>query len=1026
MKKRLLKLTCLIMLLTGSVYAQKVTGKVTSETDGTPMPGVSILLKGTSTGTATDSDGSYTLNVSDLSNGTLVFSFIGFVTKEVPTQGRSVVDVALAEDATQLSEVVVTALGISREAKTLTYATQTVKASQLVEVRDANNMLNSLSGKVANIQINQGSGGVGSGARVVMRGNRSIQQSNNALIVVDGVPITNNTNGAAGSDFGSVQGSDGASNINPDDIESLTVLRGASAAALYGSQAGNGVILITTKKGKAGAISVNINSGITTEKAFSLPALQNEYGQGVGGVLNSSQGASWGAQMTGQSFTGHMGESRPYSAQADNVKDFFRTGVSLNNSIGVSGGSDKMQTYLSYTNNKIQGIVPKNDMNRHTINLRISNQVSKKFSIDSKVTYISQEIKNRPRTGEENAPVSNIFQIPRNVSIEDAQNSDAVNNIGVSVPTTWPSTQASIYQNPYWMINRTAINEDRDRIMGFLSAKYDITDWLNIKGRANIDKLSDQGEEWYSQGTILYAPNGGTYNTSKINTTQQWYDLMLEGKNTLTSDFKIDYRVGTIFYDTRTDWLNNNANGLNVTNKFSLNFASAPSVGQNSSQIQTQSLFGQFTLAFKESIFIDGSLRNDWDSRLPSPYSFSYPSIGVSAIISDLVELPSAISFLKLNSSYSVVGNGGAAQVRLNTYGYQQGAGNGFIQRSPTLAIPDLKPELVKNLEFGFDSKFIDNKLGISFTYYKSNSTNQLLSLSLPPASGFSTQYFNAGNIQNTGIEVVINATPMKTSSLTWDIAFNLGSNKNKIIELSKDVKIFFLGGGFGRSATPVVKEGGSYGDLVAFKWLTDASGNYQVNAAGLPRETIAQEFIGSFNPKAILGLTNTLTYGDFTLRALVDGRVGGIIVSGSEMNMAFNGTPEITATNRKVEDGWKLNSSAPTITSQQFWQTVSGGRYGWGEFFAYDATNFRLRELSLGYNIPVPSSISVKARLAVVARNLFFLYRGSSILDIPGLPKRKMSFDPDMALGNGNYQGIQYYTLPSTRSLGVNLQLTF
>jgi hypothetical protein len=270
----------------------------------------------------------------------------------------------------------------------------------------------------------------------------------------------------------------------------------------------------------------------------------------------------------------------------------------------------------------------------------------------------------------------------------------------------------------------------------------------------------------------------------------------------------------------------------------------------------------------------------------------------------------------------------------------------------------------------------------------------------------------------------VLNATPVKTGKLTWDILFNLGRNKNKIVELSEAVKIFYLGGGFGRSATPVVEEGGSYGDLVAYKWAKDASGNYQVNASGLPVVTTAQESIGSFNPKATMGITNTLTYGAFTIRALVDGRIGGVIVSGSEMNMAFNGTPEVTSTHR--EGGWSLTGSSPEITAQQFWQTVSGGRYGWGEFFAYNATNFRLRELSIGYNIPLPSSVPVKARIAAVARNVFFLYRGSSLMDIPGIGTRKMSFDPDMALGNGNYQGIQYYSLPSTRSLGVNLQLTF
>jgi TonB-linked SusC/RagA family outer membrane protein len=417
MKKRLLKLTCLFMLLSVSVYAQRIAGTVTSASDGAPMPGVSVLVKGTTTGTATDSDGAFVLNSSD-ANGTLVFSFIGYVTKEVPLQGRTQIDVQLSEDATQLSEVVVTALGISRETKTLVYATQQVKPTQLVEVKDANNVLNSLQGKVANAVITQGSGGPGSGARIVLRGNRSIQGSNNALIVVDGVPITNGTNGTISSDFGGLQGSDGASNINPDDIESMTILRGASAAALYGSAAGNGVIVITTKRGAKDRVSVTINSGVTTETPFVLPNFQNSYGQGNSGVFSATSGESWGAKLDGSSKASWMGENRPYSAQEDNVRDFFRTGVTLNNSIGISGGSEKMQTYLSYTNNSVQGILPKNDLTRHAINLRVSNQIGKKFKTDAKLNYILQNTDNKYETGESAlSPTLTIYQIPRNVSV---------------------------------------------------------------------------------------------------------------------------------------------------------------------------------------------------------------------------------------------------------------------------------------------------------------------------------------------------------------------------------------------------------------------------------------------------------------------------------------------------------------------------------------------------------------------------------------------------------------------------------
>jgi len=1048
MKKRLLKLVMLLWLTGAAAYAQTVvSGKVISAADGAPIPGVSILVKGTSTGTSSDAEGKYSLNVPDAGSNVLVVSFIGFTTQEVAIGGKTLLDISLEEDITQLNEVVVTALGIERSAKTLVYATQSVKTSSLTEVRDANNVLNSLQGKVVNAQINQGSGGPGSGARIVLRGNRSIQGSNNALIVVDGVPINNNSGPPssnstnATNDFGSVQSSDGASSINPDDIESMTILRGASAAALYGSQAGNGVIVITTKKGTKENVSVTINSGIQTDTPFQLPDVQNQYGQGSGGQINTATGASWGAKMDGQSFTTVMGDTRSYSPQKNNIRDFFRTGVTLNNSVGVSGGSAKMQTYLSYTNNKTQGIIPHNDLTRHTINLRISNQISEKLSTDAKVTYINQVIENRPRTGEENAPVIDVYQMPRSMSNADAKNYQAPNSLGVQQPTAWPSTLSSIYQNPYWMVNNTSINEHRDRIMGFISAKYKFTSWLNVTGRANLDKTTDLGDVRYQDGTILWtnSGNGGYFGKSTTTATQQWYDLILEGENKLSNDFKLSYHVGGIWQDTRIDFDNGTTQGLQIPNVFSTNFAANPTLTSASTGQRTQSIFGQFSLAFKEGIFLEGSLRTEWDSRLPSPYYLKYPSVGLSGVISDLVTLPNAISFLKANINYAEVGNGGLPQLRTPVWNFSQGAGNGNLARSTTEAIPALSPEIVKSLEFGVDAKFLGDRVGITATYYESKTTHQLLKVSVPIAIGYIDQYINAGQIDNHGLEIVLNGTPIKSEKFTWDVGLNFGMNRNKIVSLAPNSPIFYLGGnaGNGRTATPVVQVGGRYGDLISKKWKQDSEGRHIVDANGLPVGTDDQTYLGNFNPKALLGLTNSFTFGRFSARVLIDGRVGGVILDGTEMNLAFSGISKVTEKHRD-DNSWTLggvNESGTvvekTITPQQFWSagsnSTSGQRYGVGEFFAYNATNFRVRELSVGYSIPVPSVFFIKsARISFIARNLFWLYRGSSLLDIPGIGKRKLQIDPDMALGNGNYQGVQYATLPSTRSLGFNVKLTF
>lgn len=1024
---------CLLLLFASSASAQTrtITGKVTSSIDKAAIVGASVVVKGGTGGTTTGPDGSFSIKASQ-GNVTLQISYVGYTAQEISVPaGKDNIEITLA-GAGQMEGVVVTALGITRQAKSLVYATQSVKASELIEARDPNNVVNSLQGKVANALITQGSGGPGSGARIVLRGNRSIQGSNNALIVVDGVPISNGTNGTASSDFGSVQGSDGASSINPDDIESVTVLRGASAAALYGSQAGNGVIVITTKKGKKDRTSVTVNSGFAVENAFSLPQFQNTYGQGNGGSLSGSSGESWGAKMTGQSFTNHLGEQSTYTAQPNNVKDFFRQGISLNNSIGITGGSEKMQTYFSYTNNNVQGIIQKNDMKRHTVNLRITNQVSSRFTTDAKVTYVNQEIKNRPRTGEENAPVINIYNVARNYRTADLQRYEQLNNVGIPAPTNFPSTLSSIYQNPYWVVNRTSINESRDRLIGFLSAKFKITDWLTLSGKANLDKTLDKGDNSVNEGTILWSQAGGAFSTNDIRVTEQWYDAMLEGNNNITDDIKVNYRVGTIYQDSRYDATFASANGLNITNKFSMNFAKAPSVGQGYSQVQTQSAFAQANFSMKDAIYVDLSLRNDWDSRLPAPHNFLYPSAGVSAVLSDLMKLPSGLSFLKASVNYAEVGNGGRFGLLKSVYNYGQGAGNGFLQISSTLPLPGLKPEIVKNLEFGVEARILQNRLGITATYYKSNSFNQLLQVALPVATGFARQYINAGNIQNSGVEFVITGTPIRQKNLTWDVNLNVALNRSKVVELSEEVKIFYLGGGFGRSATPVVEEGKQYGDLLGFKWDTDAKGNRIVDAQGKPVLTGEQEFIGNFNPRATVGLSNTFQYKDVFVRFLIDGRIGGVVVSGTEMNLAFSGIPKVTESFR--EGSWALggvsSTGSPvsaTTSAQDFWQIASGKRYGAGEFFAYDATNIRLREVSVGLNLKVKKlDFLQSARLSLVGRNLFFIARGSSLLDIPGIGKRKMWFDPDMSLGNGNFQGVEYGTLPSTRSLGVNLQVTF
>ncbi|WP_460639994.1 SusC/RagA family TonB-linked outer membrane protein [Larkinella harenae] len=993
--------------LAPSVSAQnhRVSGKVVGK-DGSALPGVNVIVKGTTTGASTDAEGKYSLNAPS-GNATLTFSFIGYVSQDVGLAGKTVIDVTLLEDVTQLNEVVVTALGIERSAKTLTYSTQQISGKQLVDVRDAN-FVNTLSGKVAGMVVSQGSSGPGSAARVTLRGNRSIAGNNNALFVVDGVPIDNSVRNQVNSDFGGTNRSDGAANINPDDIESMNVLKGAAAAALYGSRAANGVIMITTKKGKAGKITTDINSGVVVETPFLLPKFQNTYGQGAGGVSSENASGSWGA---------------PATTYPNNIRDFYRNGVSTNNSIGISGGTEKVQTYLSYTHNMNQGIIPNNELLRHTINLRINAQPVKGLSVDGKITYINQDIKNKPYSGENSGPIMNLLKVPRSVDLNEYKTYQT----DKGTPTYW--TSSGIYMNPYWTINKTFANEKRDRAIILGSAKYDLTNWLNVQGRISYDTYVDDYDRGWANGTLLYAAAGGNYEAFVGKTLERNLDLIFSGNNKLGKDLGITYNFGAGSTYNKYSEVGAMATGLSVVDKFDLTFATNLTKVSTFSEKELQYVFGAASFSFRDYLTVDASLRNDWSSTLPSPHSYMYASFGGNFILSDAVKLPNWLNFAKVRGSWAQVGNDTSPYQLDPTYGFTTGGTTGYISRTTTLPNVNLKPEISSSTEFGLDLRTLNGRLGLDFTYYNSNTVNQILTLALANASGYNSQLINAGKINNRGFEIVLTGQPLREGTLNWQTTVNVARNVNTVVSLHESIKKATLGSGI-RSAGPVVAEGGSYGDMEGYTWLRDAQGRYVVNNAGLPLVgPIAK--IGNFNPRFTVGWNNTFNYKNFLLSFLVDGRVGGTMTSGTEANLAFDGNADYTTAYR--DGGWVLDAvkadgtpNTTAIKAEQFWQTVSQGRYSWGEFFTYDATNIRLREVSLGYNIPLSSKFFTNARVSLTARNLFFLYRGYTTLDIPGLEKRKMEFDPDMNLGAGNFQGLDYGNLPSTRTLGLNLKLSF
>ncbi len=1011
---------CLIICM-GTTHAQPTdtdrSGKVTNAADQAPLEGVTITNLTTNLAAQTNKEGNFTLNAKV--GDRLKFSLVGFKVAEltVPAQGSLIM--SLTQDPYSIGEVVVTALGIKRETRGLTYATQQLDGSAVNDARDnSGNIMTSLTGKVAGAVITTAASGPGAAARVVLRGSKSISGNNNALIVVDGVPYDNSSAQQASGTTYNYGTSDGAANINPDDVESINVLKGPSAAALYGSRAANGAILITTKQGKSGRYSIDYNGSASFDQVNMLTKFQKTYGRGNGGVAGTNVGESWGPKTQ----TYH-----------NNVSDFFDQSATFNNSISTYGGTEKVQGYVSYANNKIGGIIPGNDLKRNSLNLRVNTELIPKLKTDVKLNYVNQQIDHRPRLGDMGIPIE-AYVMPRDMDENELRDYETID------PTTGQPTRkywsgSSIYDNPYWSTNRTAVNEVRDRITAMGSVTYELTDWLNVMGRYSFDKYIDKTDGSFYAGTVSLGDvrPGGKYFETHARYQESNFDFLVNGNNPLTDDIKITYNVGASMLDRKYSTFQNMANGLSIPNEFSLKMATTPEfLLINGYQRRLNSVYASAQVAFYNDVFLDMTARNDWTSTLKPPHSYFYPSIGLSAVFNERLNMPSWVNFGKVRASYTQVGNDADPYLLRQLYSSGLGAGKGLISRSPTKAIPDLKPELTKSFETGLDMKFFDNKLGFDLTLYKSNTVNQLLFLGLPMASGYSRQYINAGNIENRGIEIQLTATPIKREHFEWHTTLNFAANTNKIIELHEKTKRANISENT-KYATVVVNEGERYGDLYGFKWKRDdQSGKYVVDATGLPIVEANQK-LGNFNPNALLGWTNSFNYKNLTVNMLIDARIGGEIVSGTSAYLAAFGVADYTEAYRDgglVLDAVDANGAANTeaINAQQLWTRVSqNGRDAWGEFFTYDMTNVRLRELSVSYKFNLKNTEVIKnALVSVTGRNLFFFYRGKSVLDISGIGKTKNPVDPEAALGAGNYQGVEVGLPPSVRTFGLNLKLNF
>lgn len=1004
-----------ILLGFSSVMAQTktISGTVTSASDNSPLPGVNVVVEGTSTGTQTDFDGNYSINAAE--GDVLVFSYLGMKSQMVTVGSSSNINVFMDEDASQLEEVVVTALGVKRQKKSLTYATQVVETEGIDEARAQQNLVNSLQGRVAGLSIQTSGNGVSGASKVVLRGNRSIAGSSQPLYVVDGVPL--------GGDI---------SDLSPDDIASINVLKGANAAALYGARANNGAIIITTKSGAEGAMAIDFNASLTAQTGNILFDYQNEYGQGSGGVYNPGSLGSWGPKLAGNSVENwspnpEFSGSLPYAPQPNNVNDFMQTGFNQAYNVSVRSGTEKNKTFFGYTHEDRKGIVPGNELTRHNVNLKIDNSlIENKLDLSARVNYIYTSIDNQLDTGEAfSNPWRHAYRLPRNIRTEDVSVFEYVDAAGNVRQNYWdPGNNGGA--NPYWTINKNLKEIENNRVIGYMSLTYHLTDDMSLMVRTAADQQSSSREDFLHNDSYIIADNGN-YATNNSSSLEWNSDFLLNYNKQISDNFSISANLGGNSRLARGKFVSTSNNGLNAANIFAISNAQNLTASQDISRKKVNSLYGSALASLNDNLFLDASYRSDWSSTLPIDNNrFDYYSAGLSAVISDMVTLPEAFSYLKLRSSYAEVGND------TDPFNLTQVANlvaGGFIQLGTVLPNANLRPERTKSLEFGADARFFNSRLGIDFTYYKSNSIDQLFGQQVPQGSGVSTRFINGADIQNKGVDLILTGTPISTADFSWNVTFNFNKNVSEVLELAEGLETLSFGGDFFRRFELNVGE--PWGNVYSRGFVRNASGQVVAAADGTPEVTSGQSvLIGNFNPDWLGGILNDFQYKNWNLSFLIDIRQGGTIGSFTNAILASDGALTKTLDGRDGSLVFGTNvfpeltvvkaDGSPNTTqvgAEQFWAKIGGRNSPVGEAFVEDASNIRMREIALGYSLP--QSVLAKtpfrrAKFSLVGRNLFFISNSASV-------------DPEVVTNTSTAaDGFESFAPPSTRSLGLNVKLGF
>ncbi len=1009
--KKLFVLVVVLTLLTGfSTIAQTLSGKVVSEGDKQPMPGVAVVEKGTTNGVTTDFDGKFELKLKNPEEAVLIFSFVGYAKQEIPVKGQTVIEVTMKNSDIAVDEVVVTALGIKRDKKALSYSSQTIGNDEISKGGETD-FVTSLSGKAAGVQLKQSTAGAGGSTKVLLRGTRNITSTNQPLFVIDGIPMANYQTSDASGFYGGHDSGDGLSTINPDDIESMTVLKGANAAALYGSQGSNGVILITTKSGKEGHTKITLSSTTTFSKAMILPKRQTSYAESASGST-----ASWGDAGTYKNY----------------VDDFFDTGVNTMNSIALSGGNSKTTTYFSYANTHADGIMPTNSFDKNNVSFKQSSKFfNDKVKVSSDIMLTQQKVHNKPSNGYYWNPILGLYTLPNGIDLKyykkNYQTWDADRNMNIQ---NWYYDGGSEGDmNPYWLLYKNATNERTNRVIASADVSWDITSDLQLSGRGSYDYTRQiYDRKAWAGGNAVLVPENGRYVYSNLESWQAYGDLMLT-YNKKIADFDVHGVLGTSYQkkvigDGISVDSDTSGDGLKSANIFVLqNIVNASSYSSVvDSRLLKESVFGNISIGWKNRIYLDLSGRNDWASSLSytGNLSYFYPSAGLTFILSELVSLPSFVDFAKVRTSFARVSNE-IPSFKTNPTSSVSVDG---LSASSVEPFNNLKPEMQDNYEGGIEASLFDKRVTLDASYYQIESRDQYLELDAPSNSGYDTYFLNAGHIRNTGAEVALTINPVRSNTgLNWNTTFNYSWNHNKILKLSDELDGYYTLGGGGEGYNMYVKEGGSLNDIYVNQYARDDNGNIILDddTYAPTKNSSTMKKMGNASPKMMLGWSNDFSYKNWSASFLIDAKIGGKIVYMTGAYLDNLGITKASGDARKaggvnvsgvLSDGTVITNK--TIDAKDYYQAI-GGRAGIMEAYTYNATNIRLGQVALGYNLDLAAVKFIdNIKLSLVGSNLLFIYKDAPI-------------DPNKTISTGNgSQGVENFSVPSERSLGFNIKVNF